>query len=57
MVEFEPRSYEDFDPEKRPSFGQALLPIAGMITFLAVGIVLLGLDAQMPLLWGSPSLV
>lgn len=52
MVEFEPRSYEDFDPEKRPSFGQALLPIAGMITFLAVGIVLLGLDAQMPLLWG-----
>ncbi|SFC61889.1 Na+:H+ antiporter, NhaC family [Halobiforma haloterrestris] len=52
MVDFEPKSYEDFDPERRPSFGEALLPIAGMITFLAVGIVYLGLDAQMPLLWG-----
>ncbi|MCF2164971.1 MULTISPECIES: Na+/H+ antiporter NhaC family protein [Halobacterium] len=52
MADFEPKSYEDFDPEQRPSLGEALLPIAGMITFLAIGIVYLDLGAQMPLLWG-----
>ncbi|AFZ71939.1 arginine/ornithine antiporter ArcD [Natronobacterium gregoryi] len=52
MVDFEPKSYEDFDPERRPSLGEALLPIIGMIAFLAFGIIYLGLDAQMPLLWG-----
>ncbi|WP_254765833.1 Na+/H+ antiporter NhaC family protein [Salinilacihabitans rarus] len=52
MVEFEPKSYDDFDPDRLPSLPEALVPVAGMILFLAVGIVYMGLDAQMPLLWG-----
>ncbi|MBZ6496937.1 Na+/H+ antiporter NhaC [Natrinema longum] len=52
MVEFEPRLFEDIDPAERPSLAAALVPIAGMIVFLSVGIVAFGLDPQFPLFWG-----
>ena len=52
MVDFEPRLYKDLDPAERPSLGAALVPIAGMIVFLSVGIVLFELDPQFPLFWG-----
>ncbi|ELY96813.1 arginine/ornithine antiporter ArcD [Natrialba taiwanensis] len=52
MVAFEPRLFEDIDPDERPSLAAALVPIAGMIVFLSVGIVAFGLDPQFPLLWG-----
>lgn len=51
MVEYTPKSYEDFDPERRLSVVEAAIPVAGMIGFLAVGIIHLGLDPQMPLLF------
>ncbi|WP_096391314.1 arginine/ornithine antiporter ArcD [Halopenitus persicus] len=52
MVDFEPRLYEDLDPDERPSLAAALVPIAGMILFLSVGIVAFELDPQFPLFWG-----
>ena len=51
-LEFEPQLYGDIDPEKRPSLVEALVPVVGMLAFLIVGIAILGLDPQMPLLWG-----
>ncbi|MGM0398232.1 MAG: Na+/H+ antiporter NhaC family protein [Halobacteriota archaeon] len=50
--DFEPRLYEDVDPERRPSLIESLVPVVAMLTFLSVGIVFLELDPQMPLLWG-----
>ena len=47
----EPRTYEDLEPDRRPSLGQALTPVAGMVLFLGVGAIALGLDPQMPLIW------
>ncbi|WP_396612154.1 Na+/H+ antiporter NhaC [Haloferax sp. S1W] len=52
MVEFEPRLFEELDPEERPSLAAALVPVAGMIVFLSVGIITFGLDPQFPLFWG-----
>jgi NhaC family Na+:H+ antiporter len=52
MVAFEPRLFEEIDPAERPSLAAALVPIAGMIVFLSVGIVAFGLDPQFPLFWG-----
>lgn len=49
---FATRSYEEIPEERRPSMGQALVPVVGMIAFLTVGAVVLGLDPHMPLLWG-----
>ncbi|KYH27672.1 arginine/ornithine antiporter ArcD [Halalkalicoccus paucihalophilus] len=49
---FMPRSYEDIPAERRPSMGQALVPVVGMIAFLLIGSVGFGLDPHMPLLWG-----
>lgn len=51
-LEFEPQLYGDIDPEKRPSLVESLVPVVGMLAFLVVGIAILGLDPQMPLLWG-----
>ncbi|WP_115863104.1 arginine/ornithine antiporter ArcD [Halorussus litoreus] len=51
-MSFEPRLYDEIDPEKQPSLVEALLPVVGMILFLSVGIVILDLDPQMPLFWG-----
>ncbi len=47
----EPQLYEDIDPDRRLSLGEALIPVGGMILFLAVGIVVLDLDPQIPLFW------
>ena len=47
----EPQTYEDLEPDRRPSLGQALTPVAGMVLFLGVGAIALGLDPQMPLIW------
>ncbi|MFB6224717.1 MAG: Na+/H+ antiporter NhaC [Haloarcula sp.] len=52
MVEFEPRLFDDIDPAERPSLGAALVPIAGMIVFLSVGLIAFDLDPQFPLFWG-----
>ncbi|SFG71874.1 Na+:H+ antiporter, NhaC family [Halopelagius inordinatus] len=52
MVGFEPRLFDDIDPAERPSLAAALVPIAGMIVFLSVGIVAFDLDPQFPLFWG-----
>ncbi|RZH66287.1 arginine/ornithine antiporter ArcD [Natrinema altunense] len=52
MVALEPQLFEDIDPEKRPSLLAALVPVVAMLGFLSVGIVLLELDPQFPLLWG-----
>lgn len=41
---FATRSYQEIPEERRPSMGQALVPVVGMIAFLTVGAVVLGLD-------------
>ncbi|ADJ16168.1 arginine/ornithine antiporter ArcD [Halalkalicoccus jeotgali] len=46
------RSYAEIPEEHRPSLGQALVPVVGMVVFLLVGSVGFGLDPHMPLLWG-----
>jgi len=51
-LDFTPKTYEEIPAERRPSFWEAAVPVVGMIVFLAVGIVALDLDPQMPLLWG-----
>jgi Na+/H+ antiporter NhaC len=52
MVAFEPRLFEDIAPDERPSLAASLVPVAAMIVFLSVGIVVFGLDPQFPLFWG-----
>ncbi|WP_396613742.1 Na+/H+ antiporter NhaC (plasmid) [Haloferax sp. S1W] len=49
---FEPRLYDEIDPEKRPSLLEALVPVVGMLVFLGAGIAVYGLDPQFPLFWG-----
>lgn len=51
-LDFKPQTYDEIDPEIRPSLGEALVPVVGMLVFLSVGIALWELDPQMPLLWG-----
>ncbi|MDS0297817.1 Na+/H+ antiporter NhaC [Halogeometricum sp. S1BR25-6] len=51
-LSFEPLTYEDIPAEVRPSVGQALVPIVGMLVFLSVGAIALDLDPQIPLLFG-----
>ncbi|MFP4530411.1 MAG: Na+/H+ antiporter NhaC [Halodesulfurarchaeum sp.] len=51
-VEFEPKTYAEMPEEKRLTLLEALVPVAGMILFLAVGMIYLELDPQIPLLWG-----
>lgn len=52
MVEFEPRLFEDLSPEDRPSLLEAVIPIVAMLFFLSVGIIVLDLSPQFPLIWG-----
>lgn len=52
VLDFEPRLYDDIDESQRPTLPEALIPVLGMIAFLSLGIVVLELDPQMPLLWG-----
>ncbi|WP_129114560.1 Na+/H+ antiporter NhaC family protein [Halegenticoccus tardaugens] len=51
-LSFEPLTYDDIPEYERPTLRQALVPVVGMLAFLSVGAIGLGLDAQMPLLWG-----
>lgn len=51
-LSFEPLSYDDIPENERPSLLQALVPVVGMLAFLSVGAIVLGLDAHVPLLWG-----
>ncbi|WP_231182818.1 Na+/H+ antiporter NhaC [Haladaptatus sp. DYF46] len=50
-LDFEPLTYAELPEDRRPSFGQALLPVLATILFLAVGSAWLGMDPHMPLLW------
>jgi NhaC family Na+:H+ antiporter len=52
VLEFTPKTYEEIPEGERPTLGEALVPIAGMILFLSVGMIRLDMDPQMPLLWG-----
>lgn len=51
-IKFTPKTYDEIPEGRRPSLWEAAVPVVGMIVFLAVGIVALDLDPQMPLLWG-----
>ena len=46
-----PRTYDDFDPDRRPSLGEALVPMLVVVASLGVGSGLLGLAPHGPLLW------
>ncbi|XVH32577.1 Na+/H+ antiporter NhaC family protein [Haloferacaceae archaeon DSL9] len=50
-LDFTPTAYEDLDPDTRPSFRLALLPVFAVVVFLGVGSGILGLDPHAPLLW------
>jgi NhaC family Na+:H+ antiporter len=49
---FTPTTIEDLDPERRPSFAAALVPVLAVVAFLGIGSAVLGLDPHPPLLWG-----
>ncbi|WP_232686716.1 Na+/H+ antiporter NhaC family protein [Halobacterium zhouii] len=51
MSEFAPLAYEDIEEAKRPSLLEALVPVAAVVVFLAVGSGYLGLAPHAPLLW------
>ncbi|ELZ57199.1 MULTISPECIES: Na+/H+ antiporter NhaC family protein [Halorubrum] len=48
---FTPTAYEDLDPDRRPSFATALVPVLAVVAFLGIGSAVLGLDPHPPLLW------
>ncbi|WP_276298788.1 Na+/H+ antiporter NhaC [Halorussus lipolyticus] len=50
-LDFEPLTYEELSPERRPTLAQALVPVLGVIVFLGVGSGLLGMNPHAPLLW------
>lgn len=52
MPEFSPKTYDEIPESKQLSLAGALVPVAGMILFLAVGMIHFELDPQIPLLWG-----
>lgn len=49
-LDFTPRRYHDFEPEKRPSLAEALVPVLALVLFLSVGRVVLSLHSTIPLL-------
>ncbi|WP_129113087.1 arginine/ornithine antiporter ArcD [Halegenticoccus tardaugens] len=49
--DFAPLTFEELDPERRPSLGLALLPVVALVAFLGVGSAVLELDPHVPLLW------
>ncbi|WP_254546110.1 Na+/H+ antiporter NhaC family protein [Halomarina pelagica] len=50
-LSFEPLTFEEIDPDERPTLVQAFVPLVGMLLFLGVGKLVFGLDPQLPLLW------
>lgn len=52
MVKFDPRQYENIDPNKRPSLLAALIPTTAVLLFLSIGIAVFDMDPQFPLFWG-----
>ncbi|WP_435175389.1 Na+/H+ antiporter NhaC [Halorussus sp. AFM4] len=50
-IDFEPLTYGELSPERRPSPAQALVPVLGVIVFLGIGSGYLKLAPHGPLLW------
>ena len=50
-LNFEPLTYDELSPERRPSLAQALVPVLGVVVFLGVGSGYLKLAPHAPLLW------
>ncbi|MFC4550765.1 MULTISPECIES: Na+/H+ antiporter NhaC [Halorussus] len=50
-LNFQPLTYEELSPERRPSLKQALVPVLGVMVFLGIGSGYLGMDPHAPLLW------
>lgn len=50
-LDFTPMSIDELDPERRPSFRLALVPVLLIVVFLGIGSAVLGLDPHAPLLW------
>jgi NhaC family Na+:H+ antiporter len=50
-LDFEPLTYGELSPERRPTLAQALVPVLGVIVFLGIGSGYLGLAPHAPLLW------
>ncbi|WP_276254359.1 Na+/H+ antiporter NhaC [Halomontanus rarus] len=50
-LDFTPTTVDELDPERRPSFRLALVPVLAVVVFLGVGSAVLGLDPHVPLLW------
>ncbi|MGB9964625.1 Na+/H+ antiporter NhaC family protein [Halobacterium sp. CBA1126] len=51
MSDHAPLAYEDIDEARRPSLGEALVPILAVVVALGVGSGYLGLAPHAPLLW------
>ncbi|WP_101294560.1 arginine/ornithine antiporter ArcD [Halegenticoccus soli] len=49
--DFAPLTFEELDPERRPSLRLAILPVVALVGFLGVGSAVLELDPHVPLLW------
>ncbi|WP_458205128.1 arginine/ornithine antiporter ArcD [Haladaptatus sp. NG-SE-30] len=50
-LDFEPLTYAELPPNRRPSLGLALLPVIATIVFLGIGSAWLKMDPHIPLLW------
>lgn len=50
-LDITPLTFEELDPERRPSFRTALLPVIAIVLFLGIGSAVLKLDPHIPLLW------
>ncbi|WP_134671847.1 arginine/ornithine antiporter ArcD [Halorussus marinus] len=50
-LDFEPLTYEELSPERRPTLSQALVPVLGVVVFLGIGSGYLKLAPHAPLLW------
>lgn len=44
-------TFEDIDPDRRPSLFETAVPILAMLVFLSIGIIILDMDPQIPLIW------
>lgn len=44
--------FEDIAPENRPSLAASLVPLLAILVSLSVGLIVFGLDPQLPLIWG-----
>ncbi|WP_049928488.1 arginine/ornithine antiporter ArcD [Halopiger goleimassiliensis] len=49
--DFTPTTIDELDPARRPTVGQALVPVLAVVGFLGIGSAVLGLDPHVPLLW------